>query len=66
MPQADYTTTEIAKLFRVLQSTPREAHSRYGHWMGIKPIKLPNHRLLWPKAKVDALLRAELDHTVKN
>lgn len=62
--QPDYTTAEVSRLFRVRQGTPREAYCRDGHWMGIRPIKLPSRRLLWPRVQVDALLRGEdLSHT---
>lgn len=59
MTPQHYTNKEVAKLFLVRETTPREAVCRDGHWMGIRPIKLPTRRLLWPKDQVDAVLSGE-------
>lgn len=54
-----YTTVEVAKMFRVRRSTPRESLSRKGQWMGIKPVKLPSGRILWPSSEIDRVLNKE-------
>lgn len=59
MTPQHYTNKEVAELFRVRESTPREAYCRDGAWMGVRPVKLPSRRLLWPKQQMDAVLRGE-------
>lgn len=49
------TETVAAKAEMQAQSL-RAAFCRDGHWCGIRPIKLPNRRLLWPADAVNALL----------
>ena len=46
------TTEEVAKLFLVRANTIRVAFCRNGHYMGIRPIKLRNRRLRWPRSEV--------------
>jgi hypothetical protein len=46
-------TEELAKLFRVEPQTIRRGYCICGHYMGLKPLKLPNRRLLWSRS--DAL-----------
>ena len=50
------TTNELARELGVQPSTVRRALCTRGHYMGIRPIKLPNRRLLWSAAKVEALI----------
>jgi hypothetical protein len=52
---AKLTTEELAARFSVRPQTPRASFCRQGHWMGLVPIKLPNGRLLWDAAEVEAL-----------
>lgn len=55
-----YSTEEAAALLRNRPATWRRNLCVNGHFMGIKPLaKLPNGRLLWPAAQVDALLSGE-------
>jgi len=42
------TTSEFAKCFRVQPATITRSNCLKGHYMGYKPVTLPNHRLLWP------------------
>lgn len=49
-----YTTIEAAKLFAVRPNTLRVALTKTGHYFGIRPTKLVNGRLLWPKEQVVA------------
>jgi len=41
-------TKEFAALVRVDPQTIRRALCVNGHYLGLKPLKLPNKRLLWP------------------
>lgn len=41
-------TKEFAALVRVDPQTIRRALCVNGHYLGLKPLKLPNNRLLWP------------------
>ena len=43
-------TKELAECLRVEAQTIRRGYCVDGHYMGLKPLKLPNRRLLWPKA----------------
>jgi hypothetical protein len=52
-------TKEFAELVRVESQTIRRGYCVDGHYMGIKPVKLPNHRLLWPKDEALRVLGAE-------
>ena len=53
------TTEEFALFQRNAPQTVRKNVSQSGHHNGIKPVKLPNGRLLWRKTDLDALLRVE-------
>lgn len=44
-------TKELAKLFGVESDTIRRGYCVNGHYLGLKPLKLSNRRLLWPKAE---------------
>lgn len=46
------TTKEYAAIVRVESQTIRRAYCIDGHYLKVKPFKLPNKRLLWPKAEV--------------
>ena len=50
------TTEELADSLRCATQTIRKNVSQQGHHNGIKPIKLPNGRLLFRKKGRDALL----------
>lgn len=41
-------TEKFAKRFFVQQATVRRSLCIKGHYLGVRPIKLPNGRLLWP------------------
>lgn len=55
------TTAEFAAALGVQGNTVRRGLCVRGEYMGIRPIKLPNQRLLWPAEAVDRLLNPELD-----
>ena len=48
------TTEEVARILGVTPGTVRRGLCVNGHYLGLRPIKLPNRRLLWPG---DALRR---------
>lgn len=56
---AKITTEEAAATLRVASQTPRASLCRLGHWMGMRPVKLPNGRLLWDAAEVERLASGE-------
>ena len=52
-------TKEYAGLTRVDSQTIRRSYCVNGHYLGIKPFKLPNGRLLWPRDEVLRVLGAD-------
>jgi len=50
------TTEELAVLLRITPQTARAGLCRNGHYLGLKPLKLPNGKLLWDAAEVERLL----------
>ena len=52
------TTKEYGELTRVEPESIRRAYCVHGHYLGVKPLKLPNGRLLWPKAEALRVLGA--------
>lgn len=54
------TTDEFAEWLRVKSQTIRAGLCRDGHYMGLRPVKLPNRRLLWDAAAVEALTAGEV------
>jgi hypothetical protein len=58
-PPRSYTTEQTAFAFGVKPHTLRVSLCERGEYLGIRPVKLPNRRLLWPADAVDALARGE-------
>jgi hypothetical protein len=54
------STEELASALRVATQTPRASLCRLGHYMGLRPVKLPNGKLLWDAAEVERLLSGEV------
>jgi len=50
------STDELAELLKVKPMTIRTQYSRFGHYLGLTPQKMPNRRLFWPKEQVEKLL----------
>ena len=50
------STEALAILLFVCQQSIRSSYCKNGHYLGLIPIKLPNRRLLWDAAEVDALV----------
>lgn len=48
------TTDQFAEQIKIKPQTLRAAVCRHGAYFGIRPIKMPNRRLLWP---VDSAVR---------
>lgn len=55
-PGAKITTKEFAKKIRVVPQTIRAGLCHNGHYLGLRPVRLPNGKLLWDHAETDALL----------
>jgi hypothetical protein len=54
-------TAEFADALRIKPQTIRRSLCLNGHYLGIKPAaKLPNGRLLWDAAEVEALTSGEV------
>ncbi|WP_273050155.1 hypothetical protein [Pseudoalteromonas sp.] len=53
---SNLTTEQFALALHGKPSTIRTRLCKTGSFYGIKPIKLPSGRLLWPTAAVQALL----------
>ena len=51
-----YTTEELAGLVRGKPNAIRTRLCKAGSYYGIKPVKMPSGRLLWPADKVTTLL----------
>jgi len=56
-PAAKMTTEELAAALRIVPQTARAALCRNGHYLGLRPVKLPNGKLLWDAAEVDRLIQ---------
>lgn len=55
------STEAFAKALDIKPNTPRVALCRDGHYMGIRPVKLPNRRLMWPADAVARLLSGKAE-----
>ena len=53
--QQTIQTSALAQRLGYKSASIRTAVWRNGHFNGIKPIKLPNGRLLWPADSVERL-----------
>jgi hypothetical protein len=51
------TTEEFAHFIALRPQSIRKRYSKTGSYHGVRPIKLPNRRLMWPADAVDQLLR---------
>ena len=52
-----FSTEQLAQLLHVKDGTIRRGLCLNGHYMGIKPVKLPNGRLIWPEEPVMEILK---------
>ncbi|WP_309829853.1 hypothetical protein [Caballeronia sp. LZ065] len=54
--QSHVPTEEAATMLMVQPQTMRKQFSQKGEYCGIRPRRLPNRRLAWPLAEIQALL----------
>lgn len=59
-PSKRISTEEMAAMLRIVPQTPRAALCRQGHYLGMRPVKLPNGRLLWDATEVERLTAGEV------
>ena len=59
-PAAKITTEEMAAQLRIVPQTARAGFCRKGHYLGLRPVKLPNGKLLWDAAAVERLTIGEV------
>lgn len=55
-PRPPYTTNEAAALLCLAPNTLRVNLCQRGEYFGVRPVKGPNRRLLWPADAIDALV----------
>ena len=60
-----YSTQQFAESAFVKPQTIRAAYCRQGHYLTVKPIKLPNRKLAWPADAVDSILTGELHNRIE-
>jgi hypothetical protein len=49
------TTETLAQLLGIRPASIRTRYCKTGHYFGLRPVKLPNGRLLWPATTVEQL-----------
>lgn len=59
MTSQHLTTAELADLLKIRPQTLHKGLCLHGHYLGLKPLKMPNRRLLWPAEAVERLLNPE-------
>lgn len=60
-----YTTKQFASMALVDPQSIRVRLCQQGHYLTIKPIKLPNLKLAWPADAVDSILTGELSERIE-
>ena len=50
------SNSQLAALCKVEPSSIHAALSRHSNFLGLRPVKLPNGRLLWPEDAVAKML----------
>lgn len=53
------STEELAALGKVRPQSIRASLCRHGHWLGLRPVKLANRRLVWNAEQVASVLAGE-------
>jgi hypothetical protein len=59
------TTAEFAAALHLNPQTIRANLCHHGHVMGIRPLKLPNRRLLWDAGELERLITGQDDQSSK-
>lgn len=54
------TTAEVAAAYNVQPKTVLCSLCRHGHYLGLRPVKLPNRLLGWPADAVGRILAGEV------
>lgn len=54
------TTDEFALQRRTNSQTVRKRYCQHGSYFGIRPLRLPNGKLLWPDGTLEQLLLEQL------
>lgn len=57
--QTHVSTEAAARLFNVQPNTLRASLCRQGHYLGIRPRKLPNRLLAWPLEDISRVMQGE-------
>ncbi|MCJ8501031.1 hypothetical protein [Desulfatitalea alkaliphila] len=52
-------TSKFAESLGVKNDSVRRGLCVKGHYLGVRPVKLPNGRLMWPAKAVEQLLQLE-------
>lgn len=55
-PSAGLTSEQLAEQLNLKPQTLRAALCRDGAYFGVRPVKLPNRRLVWPHDSVSRLM----------
>jgi predicted site-specific integrase-resolvase len=50
------TTDELAERLRVRPQTIRKRYSATGAYFNLRPVKMPNRRLMWPANAIEQLM----------
>ena len=54
------STEELAALGKVRPQSIRASLCRHGHWLGLRPVKLANRRLVWNAEQVASVFAGEV------
>ncbi len=65
MQQNHITTKQLSKMLGVNSDTIRRGLCVNGHYLGLKPIKMPNRMLMWPVANIDKLFSENQKESIK-
>ena len=60
LARRSYSTEQAAAALHIRPQTLRAALCLQGHYFGMRPVKLPNGRLLWDVADLDRLTAGEV------
>lgn len=53
-----FSTDELAAEIKVRSQSIRKRYSQTGSYWGVRPVKLPSGRLLWPADSIEQLMEA--------
>ena len=59
------TTAEFAAALHLNPQTIRANLCHHGHVMGIRPLKLPNRRLLWDADELECLISGQNNQALR-